>query len=451
MEQHPAARDRQSFEGDLAVDVAVVGAGFTGMWTAYHLAVSRPELRVAVIERHVVGFGAAGRNGGWAGAGLAGSGEVFARESGWSRTRDGARLSEQAVDDIGAVAETEGIACDFLKGGTLTVARTQPQWQRVQTDHANAVRTGLVEPGTELLSAAQVCERVSVPGIVGGLFTPHCARIQPARLVRGLADACERRGVTIFEHTPAVKVAGGTVTTAAGSITASSVLLATEAWTPTLPGQRRRFLPLTSMMVATAPLSENQWSQLGWEPGLTIRDRRHLFFYAQRTADDRIAIGGRGAPYRLRRPLAEYDERGAANDYVWDRLTRTLHEHFPPAAEQPVTHRWGGTLAVPRDWCMGVRYDSGSGLGSAGGYSGHGVVASYLAGRSLCDLVLGKRSAYSDAPWVNRQSRRWEPEPLRFIAANAMVRLLDSADRHEDKTGHRARRVQVVGPFLPPT
>ncbi|WP_135455772.1 FAD-dependent oxidoreductase [Mycobacterium sp. DL99] len=438
---------RPPLTGNTTADIVIIGGGFTGLWTALHLAKRRQDARIVVLERHVVGFGAAGRNGGWCGAGLAGSAKLYAKSAGWKRTLDGARLFETAIDEIGRVIDEEGIAADFVKGGTLVVATTEPQWARLQNSHAAAVRSGLAEPGARLLSADEVRAMVRTPSVSGGLFTPHCARFQPARLVRGLAEACVRRGVVIHEQSSVTSIESGLARTQLGAVRADTVLRATEAWTGQLPRSGAPYLPLTSMMIATEPLPSTVWDELGWPHGLTIRDRRHLFFYAQRTADDRIAIGGRGAPYRLRDPLAEFSERDRP---VWRRLEETLRAHFPQVRGAAITHRWGGALAVPRDWSMSVAWNPDTRVGTAGGYGGHGIVAAYAAGRGLADLVTGHHTDYSAAAWVGHRSRRWEPEPLRYLAATAIVRILNGADRHEDRTGRTAERIRLLGPVLPP-
>jgi glycine/D-amino acid oxidase-like deaminating enzyme len=257
----------------------------------------------------------------------------------------------------------------------------------------------------------------------------------------------EARGIRVWEDTEALALAPGSVQTAHGRVSARVVLRATEAYTTLLRGEGRTYLPLNSLMIATEPLPAAAWAEIGIPRGMTIRDRRHLFFYAIRTADDRLAIGGRGAPYPLRRPI---DARSERNEQVRARLAATVRSHFPPASGAAITHHWGGTLAVPRDWTMAVHFDPASGLGWAGGYSGHGVVAASLAGRTLADLVTGAGSELATMPWVEHRSRRWEPEPLRYLASKAIVGVLGSADRHEDATGRTARRARLVSPLMPP-
>lgn len=446
LSQIDGLRPRPSLRGDEQADVAIVGGGLIGIWAAYYLAQRDPSLRIAVLERETVGFGASGRNGGWAGAGIAGSAKVYSKRSGAQSVQHGARLMRDSVDEIGRVVAEEGIDCDYAKGGTLTLAMTDPQLQRLRAEFSSPVAASLRADDEIALSSDGVGEHLAVPGALGGAYSPHCARIQPARLVRGLAERAERAGVVVYEQTDVTGVRPGIAETAHGAVRARHVLLAVEAWRPQLPGHRSEFLPLSSMMIATEPLADSVWDGLGWAHGLTVRDKRHHFFYAQRTGDNRLAIGGRGAPYRLRSPFREFD---GLQDAVFERLAETMHQHFPATADAAITHRWGGLLGVPRDWSMSVRYDPETRLGSAGGFSGHGVVAANIAGKTLADLVLGEGSDHTRMPWVGHRSPRWEPEPLRYLASTAIVKILMGADAYEDRTGRMAKRARLVKPFMP--
>jgi glycine/D-amino acid oxidase-like deaminating enzyme len=435
---------RPPLGGDCDCDVAIVGAGFTGLWAAYYLKQLDPRLRIVVVEREIAGFGASGRNGGWASGGIAGSARAYGERPGSDAIRRATRETHAAVDEIGRVAAAEGIDCGYRKAGILSVATTEPQRSRLER-----VVTGSELSGGEerLVSSAELAALARIPGVIAAAHSPHGARIDPGRLARGLALACERHGVVIHERTEALDFGPGSVRCATGAVRAGAVLGATEAYTTQLPNRRLRYLPLYSLMVATEPLADSVWAELGWRDGLLIRDLRHLFFYAQRTADGRIAIGGRGAPYRLRDPISEHNERVSG---VAERLTQTIRRHFPAAAGARVTHHWGGPLAVPRDWSMSVRFDRATRVGWAGGYSGHGVVAANIAGRTLAELVLGEASDRVTLPWVQHASRDWEPEPLRFLASRTIVGMLGAADRIEDRTGQPAGRVRLIAPFMPP-
>lgn len=438
---------RPSLHGDSDADVVIVGGGLIGMWAAYQLSVEAPQLSIVVIDREIAGYGAAGRNGGWAGAGLPGSAGLYAKKHGWSAVREAAAQMRNAVDDIGRVAAAERIDCGYVKGGTLSVATTKPQAARLRDEIQQAQRRGLAGSGDRLLTAEESRGHVRTARSFAGSYTPDCARIDPALLVRGLADAAERRGVTIHEHTEATEITEHTVRTPHGNIRASHVVVATEAWTSQLRGHRLSHLPLTSMMIATEPLPDETWDELGWRQGLTVRDKSHLFFYAQRTRDNRIAIGGRGSPYNLRHPRAEFSSR---DEPVWRRLEHSIAHTFPAAASTRISHRWGGILGVPRDWSMGIRTDARTGAIYASGLSGHGVVAANVAGRTIADLILGTDSALARMPWVGHRSRSWEPEPARYVAASAIVRVLASADDVENRTGRTAHRTRLVKPFMPP-
>ena len=414
---------RPPLDGDLDVDVAIVGAGYTGLWTAYYLALADPSLRIAVLEREIAGFGASGRNGGWCSALFAASRASVVRAAGAAAADDLDAAMAETVDEVGRVAAAEGIDCGFHKGGTLTVATNPAHVERIRAY------------GETWLSAAEVTERIGVAGALGAAFTPHCARIQPAALVRGLARAVSARGVSVFEGTEVRAIGPGEVATDRGRVTATTVVRATEAYTARLPGSRRALLPIYSLLIATDPLPDAVWKELRWEGAETLTDGRHLLIYAQRTADGRIAFGGRGAPYHFRSrvdPAFDRDER------VFGALERTLRALLPAVGDARVTHRWGGPLAAPRDWFPSVGLDRGTGLAWAGGYVGDGVGTANLAGRTLADLVTGRDTALTRLPWVGHRSRRWPVEPLRWAGTTAVRRLATAADTYETRTSRPA-------------
>ncbi|HEY7630837.1 MAG TPA: FAD-binding oxidoreductase [Thermoleophilaceae bacterium] len=438
---------RPALPGDLTCDVAIVGAGFTGLWSAYYLKQLQPDLRIAVLEAEVAGYGPSGRNGGWASSGISASPRAYERKSDREAVKRATRETFNTVNEIGEVAEREGIECGYLKAGMLTVATTAPQEERLADSVRASREVGMSDEDLWMLGPAESGALAAINRVRAASYTPHAARIDPARLVRGLAHACERLGVEIYERTRALDAGPGSVRCEHGTVRADIVLRATESYTSSLHGSSRNYLPLYSLMIATEPLSDEAWEKHVWTDGLLIGDRHHLFFYAQRTSDGRIAIGGRGAPYRLGRPI---DERNERNDAVRTRLETALRWNFPIAEDARVTHHWGGPLAVPRDWSMSISFDRASGFGFAGGYVGHGVVAANISGRTLADLALGRDSDLVSLPWVGHRSRKWEPEPLRYLASTAIVKTLGSADRAEDRNGRRAYRTVFTSPFMPP-
>ena len=439
---------RERLSGDHTCDVAIVGAGFGGLWTAYYLKLADPSLRVTVVEAEIAGFGAAGRNGGFVSAGIAGSGSRYARRSGWDSVLRAEREVHHGIDEIGRVVALEGIDCGYNKAGALTVATTEPQLQRLRAKVEAKHASGLGPEDVRLLTPGESADLISGPeGLLGASYTPHCARVDPARLARGLAVACERLGVRIYEQSPADHLGPKVVQCRNGRIRAEVVVRATESYTIRERSQRRRFLPLYSLAIATEPLPQHTWDELGWQDGLGFADLGHLYYYAQRTLDGRIVVGGRGAPYRLTRPISPENEQ---DGHVYERLVQTLRAALPAAADARITHHWGGPLAVPRDWCMTTTFDRGTGLGFVGAFGGHGVTAANISGRTMRDLVLGHSTDLTSLPWVGHRTRSWEPEPLRFIASQLIHKTLAAADAYEERTGSPAKRVRLVAPFLPP-
>ncbi|MCU0301259.1 MAG: FAD-binding oxidoreductase [Candidatus Nanopelagicales bacterium] len=439
----PAAR--APLDGDLDVDVAIVGAGYTGLWTAYYLTQLEPRLQVAVVEARVAGFGASGRNGGWCSALFPASIDAVARMSSRVEALAMQHAMHATVDEVGRVAAVEGLAIDWAKGGTVGLARTQAQLERARAAIAHWRSWGFGAADYRLLDADEAAARAGATDVLGATFTPHCAAIHPAKLVRGLAEVVERRGVRILEQTVATSVEAGVVRTAWGDVRAPFVVRATEGFTARLPGHRRTLLPVYSLMLATEPLPDDVWAEIGLAARETFNDARHLIIYGQRTADGRLAFGGRGAPYHFAsRVEGGFDRVPAVHEGLW----RTLVELFPVLAPYRATHTWGGPLGIPRDWFASCGLDRRTGLAWAGGYVGDGVATSNLAGRTLADLIVGRTTELTRLPWVGHRSRRWEPEPLRWLGANGGLAVMSSADAAEARTGRPARRAAVFGRLL---
>ncbi|HQR25721.1 MAG TPA: FAD-binding oxidoreductase [Nocardioides sp.] len=427
--------------------MVIVGAGFTGLWTAYYLAEADPGLRILVLEAEVAGFGASGRNGGWCSALFPASPDRLARLPGSSR--EGALAQHRAmcatVDEVGAVAAAEGIDAHYAKGGTIVLARSGTEWQRAREEVAEARACGRGDDHLRLLDATEATGVLAATRVRGATYTPDCAVVQPARLVRGLAEAAERRGVRIHEHTPVRAVEQGRAVTEHGTARAGTVIRATEGYTASLAGLRRALAPVYSLIVATEPLPPEVWEQIGLARRETFADHRHLVIYGQRTADDRLVFGGRGAPYHFGSRTAPGFDR---DERVFAALRHTLRDLFPVLSDARFTHAWGGALGVARDWMASVGWDPRTGLGWAGGYVGDGVSTTNLAGRTLRDLVLGRDTELTRLPWVGHRSRGWEPEPLRWLGMNAGLRAMTFADAEERRTGRQSLTARLMSPLL---
>jgi glycine/D-amino acid oxidase-like deaminating enzyme len=436
---------RPALAGPTTVDVAIVGAGYTGLWTAYYLLDADPTLRIILVEREIAGFGASGRNGGWCSALFPASWEKLARVSSGAAAVRLQREMFATINEVGRVVAAEGLDVGWAKGGTVRVARTPTQLNRAQATIDRVRDWGFGPEDYRLLPPAETRELINLPGALGAFYTPHCAALHPARLVRGLARVVEQRGATIAEHTPALAIEPGAVRTRQGTITARHVIRATEGYTPGLPGFRRAVVPVYSLMVATEPLPDQVWKEVGLATRPTFSDLRHMIIYGQRTADGRLAFGGRGAPYHYAsRTAAPFDRDPGV--FRW--LRAQLTEMLPALGEASFTHAWGGPLAVARDWWASVGLDPHTGIGWAGGYVGDGVATSNLAGRTLADLLLGRHTPLTDLPWVRHRSRRWEPEPLRWLGVNAGLKAMGIADPEERLTGRPSTIAKVFGRLI---
>lgn len=436
---------RPALQSDIEADVAIIGAGYTGLWTAWHLKRIDPSLEIVILEAEVAGFGASGRNGGWCSAFLSG----IDRWLDVPATRDSAirlqRLMFETVAEIGRLAAELSIDCHFDQSGALQIAVQPAQLERLRGELSWLRSLGFDETDYRWLEADEVRREMPVAGALAAIHTPHCAAIHPARLAHGLAERLESAGVKIFEHSPATGFGRRMVRAAAGRVRADTVLLATEGYGCRLPGRARNLIPVHSMMVVTEPLPGDLLEGLGSRRRYCFGNLDHIVTYGQLTADNRLAFGCRGVYFFGSGILGRFDPA----DPAFDRVRGTLLRFFPELRGIRFTHAWGGALGVSRSLRPAVVFDREQGFGWAGGYFGNGVAASHLAARTLADLVLDRDSERVRTPWVNppRAARSWEPEPLRWLGFTATRSLMEFADRAEYRGQRRLAR--TIEAFLP--
>lgn len=426
--QIPEIPKRNPLYNDIETDVTIVGAGFTGLWAAYYLKKYSPTTSVVVIDKNHVGFGASGRNGGWCSALFATSLEKLATNSSREKAREQYFEMVKTLDEIETVLTREEIDADWRRGGTVTLARDQIQLKKAAAEVNHYQSWGFDDSYLNLLTRNEASEMLAASNVLGGTFTPHCAAINPAKLVVGLAAVVEKLGVEIYENSPAEEISSNQIKSKKFNIRSNYVLRATEGYTSTFKNHRRDLIPVYSLMIATEPLPEEVITSIGLKNRATFADFRNTIIYGQRTVDNRIAFGGRGAPYAYGskiKPSLEQHKK-THND-----LEKTLKELLPQLRDFKVTHTWGGPLGIPRDWSSFVSLDQKTHLAAAGGYVGDGVGTSNLAGRTLADLILKRDTSLTRLPWVNHESKKWELEPIRYIGVNLSTMLAKTSDRFE--------------------
>lgn len=425
---------RPPLERSVDVDVAILGAGYTGLWTAYYLLKRDPSLRVAILERRIAGFGASGRNGGWVSSKLNIGLDAVARMYGRDRAQALQRALYDTVDEIGRVCAEERLDARFAKVGALFVARFPYQMPMLREYASMFERFGFADR-QEILDAEATSRKVRVKGALGAWRCPQYARVHPARLVRELARVVEQLGGRIHEETEVTEVVAGprpALRTAGGEARARAIVLAGEAYLSRLPGWRRSVLPVYSLIVLSEPLREAQWAEIGWRGGECLASFRLSIDYLTRTDDGRILFGGRGAPYRYASAIEDSYDRDPATHALLRNMAR---DWFPSLGDLRFTHAWGGPLGMPRDWMPVVSYERATGIASARGYTGHGVAASNLAGRALADLLTERTTPLTELPIVGHRSPRWEREPLRWLGVRYVQRAFARLDEAGQRTG----------------
>jgi len=433
---------RPALPGSVTADVAILGAGYTGLWTAYYLLKADPSLRVVLLEREIAGFGASGRNGAWCAPGLNISLQRLTRLHGREQARRTYAAVFDAIDEVGGVAQDEGLDIEWRRGGELIVARGSHETPSLETDLRELEEFGFGDH-YELLDSAGLARRLNIERATGALYSPDAAAIHPAKLARGLARTVEKLGATIYEQTTVTDfhpggVIGGrpTLSTLNGTVTADAIVLAGEAYMTGLRRLHRSLIPLWSLIVLTEPLPDDVWQTIGWQQHELIGSPRYTVVYLSRTSDGRILFGGRGAPYRYGSPIRpEYDLHAPTHEM----LRGLAREWFPALKDYKFTHAWGGPVGMPRDWHPTVSFDRRSGVATARGYVGHGVSTSNLAGRTLAELMTNQKTERTSLPLVGHRSRSWEPEPFRWMGVRFLQSALGRVDRKAEKSGEAPR------------
>ncbi len=437
LDELPTLERRPALSSDLEADVAIVGGGFSGLWTAYYLLQHDPGLDVVVLEAEYAGFGASGRNGGWVTSGMSLSPATLADRYGADGARTVIDAMREAVDEVGRVASLEGIDCDYRPTGILLLARGDWQVPSLRSSMDALRRLGRHE-GVRWLEADEAMKAVNATLVRAAIHNRYGAAVQPAKLARGLAAVIERRGARLYESTPALDVIGGasgrrpSVVTQGGTVRAESVVIATEAWTARLPRHRRRVLPVYSLIVATEPIAADRWERIGWAGRESVASYPLTVDYLTRTPDDRILFGGRGAPYHFGSQIRPDFDRHAPTH---DRLRRSVAEWWPHLSDVEFTHAWGGPLAITRDFTPNLGFDPSTGIATAFGYAGQGVAATNLAGRHVAAVVAGGNGGPPGVPVFGHRSRSWEPEPLRWLGARYVQAAFERLDRRAARTG----------------
>jgi glycine/D-amino acid oxidase-like deaminating enzyme len=430
-------------DGTIDADVVVVGAGFTGLWTAYELARAEPGLDIVMVEGMEVGYGASGRNGGFAMTLLDMSLAHLVRNQGVDAAKAAHEAVAESVDAIGAACVEHDIDCEYVRGGLMVVATNAGQERRIDMDLEAASTLGL--EGFVPLTGDQCRDRVNSPTYRRGYWETACAVLHPAKLARGLAGVLRGKGMRLYERTPmrALERDGDRVVVAAGDgqVRASQVVVATNAWASTLPMFRRTVVPLYTYVLLTEPLTEGQWREVGWADREGVEDKRNYVHYYRRTRDGRILWGGGdGLIYRDVSIRADRDRSAM----VRDQLEATFRETFPQLADVKLAYHWGGPVGITTPFVPYFGSIEDGRVHYGHGYNGHGVAPSHTGGCILADRVLGRDRGYGRLPFVDSREQTFPPATLTALGA-ALSRW---GLRRQDAAMAAGRDVGSMDPLL---
>ena len=414
-------------------DVVVIGAGFSGLWSAFHLKQFQPNLKIAILEKEYVGFGASGRNGGWASAEYPTSSNRLIKENGLKSYKNLRTAITKSIDEIGEIAKSNNWQIDYAKGGALVFARGNAQLSRISKE---------IDEEHQLLNKSQTTDLLNIPSALGSVFTPHCAALNPFKLVRALADHLEKLGVMIYEQSSVSEIRDKQVEVNGFNVNCTFSIRATEAFTPR-KWMGNRQIPIYSLMVATEPLSNEVVKEIRNTQRATFQEACHLITYAQITGDNRLALGGRGVRYKL---FSRLSERSEIDNRMHSALEKRARSWFPQITDAKFEYRWGGAVALTRRWQAYLNFDRASGRAEIGGYVGDGVTLSYLVAKTLAEKMSNIKTA--NLPFIDQGIGRWEPEPIRYLAVNAGFKATVLADYEEKITNRPSLLASIIDPLI---
>ena len=414
-------------------DVVVIGAGFSGLWSAFHLKQFQPNLKIAILEKEYVGFGASGRNGGWASAEYPTSSNRLIKENGLESYKNLRTAITKSIDEIGEIAKSNNWQIDYAKGGALVFARGNAQLSRISKE---------IDEEHQLLNKSQTTDLLNIPSALGSVFTPHCAALNPFKLVRALADHLEKLGVMIYEQSSVSEIRDKQVEVNGFNVNCTFSIRATEAFTPR-KWMGNRQIPIYSLMVATEPLSNEVVKEIRNTQRATFQEACHLITYAQITGDNRLALGGRGVRYKL---FSRLSERSEIDNRMHSALEKRARSWFPQITDAKFEYRWGGAVALTRRWQAYLNFDQATGRAEIGGYVGDGVTLSYLVAKTLAEKMSNIKTA--NLPFIDQGIGRWEPEPIRYLAVNAGFKATVLADYEEKITNRPSLLASIIDPLI---
>lgn len=411
----PSPSPQPRLQGTHDAEVCIVGGGLLGLWTALKILELKPDADVCVVEADTCGFGASGRNAGFAMSLWSKSASLVGRADKDEAARI-ARASDESVDELERFCREEGIDCGFRMPGWLWSATAPAQVNSWTSTVAAAASLG-GDPFVEV-TKAEVRERLGTENVYGAIFEPHCATVDPGRLVLGLRDVALRRGVRIYEQSPVIDIDRDTqvVTCKTGSVRSRQLVLATNAWLAKLPELRRVILPVSADVIATEPMPD--FFKSSWTGGEAVTNSSIIADFARPTVDDRVVIGRGAAAMAF---AGRIGPRFFSNPPRTTEISTALSSLIPALDEAAVTHGWSGPVDRTFDGLPIVDRLPGSQVLFAGGFSGNGVAPTNLFGRMLASLALGIEDEWSTSSYIGTPSYRFPPEPVRYVGG-ALVR-----------------------------